>query len=123
MPKDNAYLDDILQAAKAIQRFTARVSLQGFVSNEEKYEAVNRKFQIIGEAARRLSPEGRNALPEIPWKLITAMRNILVHDYDDVDLDVVWDTAQKNIPPLIERVEAYLAAHPPPESDGQQADV
>jgi uncharacterized protein with HEPN domain len=51
------------------------------------------------------------------------MRNIIVHDYDDVDLDVVLDTAHRNIPPLIERLEARLAAQPPPESDGPPADV
>jgi uncharacterized protein with HEPN domain len=115
MSKDNALLEDILQAGKAIRRFTEGVSLADFKANEEKHEAVNRKFQIIGEAARRLSPEARNAFPEIPWKLITAMRNILVHDYDDVDLEVVFDTAHENVPPLVERLEAYLAAHPPPE--------
>ncbi|MEK7676604.1 MAG: HepT-like ribonuclease domain-containing protein [Verrucomicrobiota bacterium] len=123
MSKDNAHLDDVLQAAKAIRRFTEGVSLADFKANEEKYEAVSRKFQIIGEAARRLSPQARNAFAEIPWKLITAMRNIIVHDYDDVDLDVVFDTARENIPPLILRLEAYLAAHPPPELDGPQADV
>ena len=76
---------------------------------------MNRKFEIIGEAARRLSPEARNAFPEIPWKLVTAMRNILIHDYDDVDLDVVWDTIQRDVPPLIVRLEKHLAANPPPQ--------
>ena len=116
MQKDNAYLADILEAAKAVRRFTGGISLEDFESNEEKYEAVNRKFEIIGEAARRLSPEARNLFPEIPWKLVTAMRNILIHDYDDVDLDVVWNTAQRDLPPLIARLETYLAANPPPES-------
>jgi uncharacterized protein with HEPN domain len=116
MRKDNAYLEDILEAAKAIRRFTDGVSLDGFKSNEEKYEAVNRKFEIIGEAARRLSPEARNLFPEIPWKLVTAMRNILIHDYDDVDLNVVWDTAQRDLPSLISHLEKHLAANPPPES-------
>jgi uncharacterized protein with HEPN domain len=115
MRKDNAYLEDILVAAKAIRRFTSGISLEAFKSNEEKYEAVNRKFEILGEASRRLSPEARKAFPEIPWKLITAMRNILIHDYDDVDLDVVWDTIQRDIVPLISRLEEYLAANPPPE--------
>jgi len=116
MRKDDAYLEDILEAAKAVQRFTAGVSLSEFKSNEEKYEAVNRKFEIIGEAARRLSPEARNTFPETPWKLITAMRNILIHDYADVDLDVVWETVQRDIPPLISRLEDYLTANPPPDS-------
>jgi len=116
MPKDNAYLADILEAAKAIRRFLAGVSLNDFKANEEKYEAVNRKFEIIGEAARRLSPQAQKTFPEIPWKLVTAMRNILIHDYDDVDLDIVWETAQRDLPPLITRLESYLAANPPPES-------
>jgi uncharacterized protein with HEPN domain len=116
MRKDNAYLEDILEAAKAVRRFTGGISLEAFKANEEKYEAVNRKFEIIGEAARRLSPEARNLFPEIPWNLVTAMRNILIHDYDDVDLDVVWQTVQRDVPPLIARLESYLAANPPPES-------
>jgi uncharacterized protein with HEPN domain len=94
MQKDNAYLEDILLAAKAVRRFTAGITLEEFKSNEEKYEAVNRKFEIIGEAARRLSPEAFKMFPEIPWKLIVAMRNILIHDYDDVDLDIAWETAK-----------------------------
>ena len=77
MRKDNAYLEEILEAAKSIRRFVSGVSLEDFKANEEKYEAVNRKFEIIGEAARRLSPEVRNIFPEIPWKLVTAMRNSL----------------------------------------------
>ena len=123
MSRDNAYLEDILHAAESIQRFIANVSFEQFRTNEEKYEAVNRKFQIIGEAARRLSPEARDAFPEIPWKLITAMRNIIVHDYDEVDLDVVWDTARNDLPPLIKKLDAYLAAHPPPEPDNPQSNV
>ena len=116
MPKDNAYFEDILEAARAIRRFTDGVSREQFKANEEKYEAVNRKFEIIGEAARRLSPEALKVFPDIPWKLITAMRNILIHDYDDVDLDIVWNTVQRDVPPMIARLEAYLAANPPPES-------
>ena len=113
MPKDDAYLADILEAARAIQRFTAGVSAEAFKANEEKYEAVNRKFEIIGEAARRLSPKAKQKFPEIPWKLVTAMRNILIHDYDDVDLDIVWETVQRDLPKLILHLEKYLAANPP----------
>ncbi len=116
MSKDNAYLEDILEAAKAVQRFTTGVTRENFKANEEKYEAVNRKFEIIGEAARRLSPEAQQQFPEIPWRLLTEMRNILIHDYDDVDLDVVWDTVQKDVPTLIARIESYLTKNPPPQN-------
>jgi uncharacterized protein with HEPN domain len=107
MRKDDAYIEDILNAAHAIGRFLNGVDLPAFKANEEKYEAVTRKFEIIGEAARHLSPEFRNATPEIPWRLITAMRNLLIHDYDTVDLDMVWETAQTDLPALIANLESY----------------
>lgn len=69
MSKDNAYLFDILSAARAIQRFIAGVSREQFLANEEKSEAVCRKFEIIGEAARRLSEETKGKFPEIPWRV------------------------------------------------------
>jgi len=112
MSKDKAYLADILQAAVAIQRFVAGVSKEEFLSNEEKYEAVNRKLEIIGEAGRRLSPETREQFPEIPWTLVSAMRNILIHDYDDVNLNIVWETTQQDIPKLIASLQAYFARSP-----------
>jgi uncharacterized protein with HEPN domain len=114
MSKDNAYLADILKSAKAIERFLEGISQPGFLSNEEKYEAVNRKFEIIGEAARHLSPEARAQFPDIPWKLISAMRNILIHDYGDVDLVIVWETTQRDVPRLIRVLEAHFASFPPP---------
>lgn len=116
MPKDDACLEDILEAAQAVRRFTDGFSLEAFKANEEKYEAVNRKLEIIGEAARRLSPGTKFLLPEIPWRLLTAMRNILIHDYDDVDLDVVWETVQRDLPPLIARLEKHLKQNPPPQN-------
>ena len=115
--RDRAYLADILNAARSIRRFVDGVTKDEFLGNEEKYEAVNRKFEIIGEAASRLSPEARQQFPDIPWKLATAMRNILVHDYDDVNLHVVWNTAQNDLPTLIASLETYLAAFPPGASD------
>ncbi len=112
MSRDSAYLSDIVRAGEAISRFVQGVTKEQFIANEEKYEAVNRKFEIIGEPARHLSPEVRNQLPKVPWHLIMAMRNILMHNYDDVNLNLVWDTIQDDLPLLLSSVEAYLLAHP-----------
>lgn len=108
MSRDSAYLVDILQAAKAILRFVEGVNKGQFLANEEKYEAVNRKFEIIGEAARHLSVEAREKFPDVPWELMTTMRNILIHDYTDIDLHIVWDTIQEDLPFLIARLEARM---------------
>jgi uncharacterized protein with HEPN domain len=117
MSRDKTYLADILNAAQSIRRFVDGVDKEQFLANEEKYEAVNRKFEIIGEAARRLSPEARQELPDIPWKLLTAMRNILIHDYDDVNLNLVWQTAKIDLPPMIAKLEELLAKSPPDTRD------
>jgi uncharacterized protein with HEPN domain len=117
MSRDKTYLADILDAAQGIRRFVNGVAKEQFLANEEKYEAVNRKFEIIGEAARRLSPEAQQEFPDIPWKLLTGMRNILIHDYEDVDLNLVWQTAQIDLPPLIAKLEEYLAKLPPDKCD------
>lgn len=114
MSRDNAYLRDILNSAIAIRGYLHNVSRAQFEQNTEKQDAVIRRFEIIGEAARHLSPGVRAALPEIPWRLVSAMRNILIHDYDDVDVGTVWETAEHDLPLLIPRLESYLAQHPPP---------
>ena len=99
MSRDKTYLADILYPAQAIRRFVNGVAKEEFLANEEKHEAVNRKFEIIGEAARRLSPEARQEFPDIPWKLLTAMRNILIHEYFGIDVEIIWDIVQNSCPP------------------------
>ena len=70
--------------------------------------ALVRLAEIIGEAAARVSPEGRKEYPSIPWPEIIGMRNRLVHGYDQVDLDVLWDTIEFDLPPLIETLQEIL---------------
>ena len=70
-----------------------------------------RRIEIIGEAARRVSQETRDQHPRIPWREMTSMRNLVIHEYDVVDINQVWDTVQNKIPPLIEE----LAKIVPPE--------
>ena len=114
MSRDNAYLRDVLDSARAIQSYLLGLNRDLFEASQEKQDAVIRRYEIMGEAARHLSPEARVALPEIPWRLITGMRNILIHDYDDVDAGTLWDTAQADLPALILRLDSHLAQQPPP---------
>jgi uncharacterized protein with HEPN domain len=114
MSKDNAYLSDILGSAQTIQQHISGMTSEQFMTDVRTQDAVIRRFEIIGEAARHLSPDALKALPEIPWHLVVGMRNVLIHDYDDVDPQRVWKATQGDIPVLIARIKAYLGAQPPP---------
>lgn len=72
--------------------------------------AVTRQFEIIGEAARRISPETQATIPNIPWPKIIGMRNHLTHEYDDLDLEIIWDTVRLALPELIKTLESIIAA-------------
>jgi uncharacterized protein with HEPN domain len=104
-PKER--LRDILEAIAAIDRYRDR-DRSAFEQDELLQVWFLRHLQIIGEAARRLPEEIRNLAPDIPWHKIIGMRNILVHGYFEIDLDVVWDAVQQDVPPLKLAVEALL---------------
>jgi uncharacterized protein with HEPN domain len=72
--------------------------------------AVVRAIEVIGEAAARMSPEGRAALPDLPWPAIIGMRNRIVHAYFDIDHEVVWQTVVGELPGLVQVLEAALAS-------------
>lgn len=112
MSKDNAYLADILDSARIIQQHLAGMSREQFLADLRTQDAVIRRFEIIGEAARHLSPAALKALPDVPWNLIVGMRNLLIHDYDDVDPRRVWTDSQEDLKPLITKLESYLATQP-----------
>ena len=115
MSKDNAYLRDILDSARLIQSYLKDISFEEFQTDTVRQDAVARRFEIIGEATKRLSAEIRAQFPGIPWELAAGMRDVLIHDYDDVNLEVVWHTATESLPPLVRQLETYLAQHPPVE--------
>lgn len=90
MSRDGAVLADILLAAERLRRFTRDVEHAAFLIDVEKRSAVLHQLLILGEAVRRLSPALRARHPTIAWQRIASMRNSLIHEYDRVDLDIVW---------------------------------
>jgi uncharacterized protein with HEPN domain len=95
------FLQDILQEIKRIERFMADIkNLQQFARDEKTTYAVIRSLELIGEAVKKIPQSARIQNPEIPWKAIAGMRDILIHHYWDADLETVWDVTQQYLEPL-----------------------
>jgi uncharacterized protein with HEPN domain len=114
MRRDEAYLLDILLAARRACQFLEGLTWEEFLQSELHQNAVMRPLGIIGEAASRVSQETKDEYPEIPWHQMIGMRNRLVHEYFRVDLAAVWETVRTDLPPLIELIEPLV----PPEGQG-----
>jgi uncharacterized protein with HEPN domain len=106
--RDPSHLTDILQAAKQIQNFLQGVDKEKFDGSALIQSAVIRQIEIIGEASKRLSESFRTANPQIPWRQIAGMRDLLIHAYDHVDIDEVWNAAHSDIPSLISWIEPLI---------------
>jgi len=109
LPRERNYLLDMLNAAKLAQDFVAVISWDDFQSDLMRQAAVTRQFEIIGEAARRISEASQAEISEIPWHQIIGMRNRIVHEYDRLNLIRLWDTVQIALPELITVLENVIA--------------
>jgi uncharacterized protein with HEPN domain len=111
--KDAAYLWDMLDAARAIQGFVVSRSFEDYGNDRMLRGAVERHLEIIGEAANRVSREYRAAHPEIPWQRIIAQRNVLAHEYGEIDDALIWSLATARIPELVSQLERLMPPLPP----------
>ena len=109
MRDPNERLRDILEAITAIERYRDR-DMQTFERDELLQTWFLHHLLIVGEAARALPEDVRALAPEIPWSKIIGMRNILVHGYFEIDTEIVWDAATRDIPALKVSVERLLGA-------------
>jgi uncharacterized protein with HEPN domain len=105
---DTAYLWDMRIAAREAMSFVAGRDFDAFVADGVLIHALEREFEIIGKAARRISDAYRSSHPEIPWRGIIGLRNVIAHDYSDVDLTSLWKTLREDLPALLETLERLL---------------
>ena len=115
MSDDRAHVLDMLEAARAILRFISGRTQDAFLGDDLLQSAVLHKFTILGEACRRVAAAYRDANPSVDWAGITSFRNKIVHDYDEIDLDVVWGFTQDELPRAIAALEPLA----PKEPDGE----
>ena len=106
--EDRVRLRHMLDAAMEIQQYVTSSKREDLDSDRKLVHSLVRLFEITGEAASQVSEELRENLNEIPWFIIIGMRNRLVHAYFSINLDVVWETSIKDIPPLIEELKWIL---------------
>ncbi|HXK35774.1 MAG: hypothetical protein UY30_C0010G0008 [Parcubacteria group bacterium GW2011_GWB1_48_6] len=101
MSKDSSiFIDHILESIAAVEEYTAGLSKEDFLNGRQIQDAVIRRLEVIGEAARHLPQETRNLYSEVEWKQIVALRNLLIHEYFGVNLDLVWKVVQSDVPKL-----------------------
>lgn len=112
--RDPAYLWDMLEAAKEVETMLEDYDIATFLESRILLRATERSIEIIGEAARRVSSSYQEAHPEIPWREIIGQRNILAHEYGQVDHVLLYKTVKEDIPMLIKLLAELL----PPLEDG-----
>jgi uncharacterized protein with HEPN domain len=106
---DRIYLEHILEAASKAARYLQGIDEARFRENTLVQDGVIRQIEIIGEAAKRVSPQFRTAQQGIPWQDMAGMRDKLIHDYFGVDIMQVWLTATEDLPHLMECIAGLLA--------------
>ena len=105
-------LQDILNAAQLIASYVQGVAAMDFRTDTQKQDAIIRRLEIIGEATVHLSEETRRAIPDLPFRKMRGMRNIVAHDYANVDLKIVWEVATAHVPEVCAVLEKFFKSQP-----------
>lgn len=113
---DIASVWDMTQAIQHIQTFTSDLTFDEYLNDIRTISAVERQFEVLGEAARRISNKFRQAHPTIDWQRMVGLRNIVAHRYDEVRQDILWTIIHSELGPLLAQLESIL----PPLPDESQ---
>ena len=109
MPRDyNVYLDDIIEAVRKIRAFTAGMPLDDVPQDAKTFDAVIRNLEVIGEAVKHLPDDMRRREPEVDWRKIASLRDVLIHEYFGIDAEVVNDIIQHKLSGLEAAVQRLL---------------
>ena len=100
MKNNFTYVEHVLEAIEKIELYLKGLTLETFSQNDMIFDAVVREIMIIGEASNRITDDFQKQYTDIPWHKVISMRNVLIHDYFEVDKELVWETCKKNLPEL-----------------------
>ncbi|MEK7752886.1 MAG: HepT-like ribonuclease domain-containing protein [Acidobacteriota bacterium] len=112
---ERAALVDMLEFCREVCSFVEGRTRQDLDADRTLLRALERTLEPVGECARRIPEDTRVAHPSIPWRAMVGMRNIIAHDYGRVNLDLIWRTVQRDMPPVVTALELVVAALPPPQ--------
>jgi uncharacterized protein with HEPN domain len=109
MPREwRVRIEDILEAIARIERYLEGMDFARFEEDDRTQDAVIRNFGVIGEAAAHVPDSIRAVHPELPWAQMRALRNLVIHEYFGLSLEILWDTTLKDLPPLVEPLRRML---------------
>ena len=113
--KDKERLEHIIAAIERVERYVKGKTYDDLLSDDMMFYAVVKNIEMMGEAANMLTADFQSSHSQTPWKMVKGMRNYIVHEYFQIDNIVVWDVVTKELQPLREQIEKYLA-----ETDWEQ---
>ena len=102
------YLDDIIEATKRIEKYTKGLALERFKKDNLIIDGVVRNLEIIGEAVKNIPTNVKDKHPDIEWKKIAGLRDILAHEYFGIDIDILWDIVENKLPDLKKEISHLL---------------